>query len=69
MNEQPKFCRDCLHYHPGTPSSCRAPENTEINLVTGEEIFPRYSAAANRSFDTAGCSKEGKWWKPKKQEA
>ena len=65
MSDEPKFCRDCRHYFPGTPSDCHAPENSAVDLVTGNTISNRYDAVSNRQFEVRGCTKDGKWWEAK----
>ncbi len=57
MMDEPRYCVTCKWYFPGTPSDCRAPENVGVNLVTGEAIPGRYSAATNREFEVRGCTK------------
>ena len=65
---EPKFCITCQHYRPGAASDCVAPENRELSMVTGEIIFPRWSAQTMRQFELTGCTVAGKWWKAKTQQ-
>ncbi len=63
MGAHVKFCCDCAHYHPGTPSDCRAPENKREDMITGASDLT-FSAARARCYMGA-CGKSGVWFKPK----
>lgn len=67
MTDVPKFCVACKWHFPGTPSDCRAPENKRVNMVTGETVSGP-CADIQRQMEVTGCTKEGKWWKPKTQQ-
>ena len=45
-----------------------AEENRELSMVTGEIIFPRWSARTMRQLKLTGCTVAGKWWKAKTQQ-
>lgn len=67
MTPEPRYCITCAHYHPGTPSDCRAPENVRADLVTGQ---PKSWSADTQRHQGMGCGIAGIWWMPKdKQEA
>ncbi len=63
-----KFCKDCANYFPGTPVNCRAPENKEIELVTGTTVTAMTAAVA-RECKTIGCGDRARWFKPLPDEA
>lgn len=72
-----KYCCDCkwieLEKWQGTDlSKCNAPQNMEVNLVSGvqEHKFPAFAEVQRNndwlySFLAGRCGRSGKWFTPK----
>lgn len=64
-----RLCKDCIYLEGGiknTDHTCEAPENDDIDLVTGEaqrRKTPEQMRSAWNSGQRKDCGVEGVWWK------
>lgn len=67
-----KFCKDCrwciVANGEWNLATCNAPQNSNIDLVSGNSEQHFVGARACRTWQ-AGCGPEARWFKPKIAEA
>ena len=74
MNDQPKFCRDCLHCMLGSArntddkrleyAKCASSARPETDLVSGITKTHIYYCSVARNNDLL-CGQSAKWFEPK----
>jgi hypothetical protein len=59
-----RFCKDCKHCEPMAHYRCNAPENAEIDIVTGCNVQAFEDCYAARG-DGGACGELAHWFEPK----